>query len=358
MGLAPYAAALGTSAAERGAPGGVRSGGGPAGPIRVEEAAASATSSCCGPRSGCASTPSPAAPSGSSRTSCCAWTRLMHERYGGARLALGGGVFMNVKANMLLAGEDWVEELFVFPSCGDESNAVGAAYLGYLQECARRGVPAAPAPFGPRLSRARRHRRGGRGRDPRARSRRAGTRWRSTSASRSASPSCWSRTAWWPAARGGWSSGRGPWATGRSWPTRPTTRVVGAHQPDDQEPRLLDAVRPHDPRGARGRLPGEPEGPGLALHDAGLAHASGARATPSPPPSIPTTARRGRRSSSEAWNPEYHAVIREFERRTGHRRRAEHVVQPPRRADRVLARRMPWTPSSARAFPTSPSAAS
>jgi carbamoyltransferase len=62
---------------------------------------------------------------------------------------LGGGVFMNVKANMLLAQEDWVEDLFAFPSCGDESNAVGAAYLGYLQECARRGVPPAPQPFGP-----------------------------------------------------------------------------------------------------------------------------------------------------------------------------------------------------------------
>ncbi len=77
------------------------------------------------------------------------WTRLIHGRYGGARLALGGGVFMNVKANMLIAEEDWVEDLFAFPSCGDESNAVGAAYLGYLQECARRGVTPAPAPFGP-----------------------------------------------------------------------------------------------------------------------------------------------------------------------------------------------------------------
>jgi carbamoyltransferase len=77
------------------------------------------------------------------------WTRLMRERYQGARLALGGGVFMNVKANMLLAGLDGVEDLFVFPSCGDESNAVGAAYLGYIAECRRRGVPAAPEPFGP-----------------------------------------------------------------------------------------------------------------------------------------------------------------------------------------------------------------
>lgn len=77
------------------------------------------------------------------------WARLMRERYGGGRLALGGGVFMNVKANMLIGQEDWVEELFAFPSCGDESNAVGAAYLGYLQACGRRGVTASPQPFGP-----------------------------------------------------------------------------------------------------------------------------------------------------------------------------------------------------------------
>jgi carbamoyltransferase len=77
------------------------------------------------------------------------WVRLMRERHGGARLALGGGVFMNVKANMLLAAEEWVEDLFAFPSCGDESNAVGAAYLGYVEECVRRGETPRPAPFGP-----------------------------------------------------------------------------------------------------------------------------------------------------------------------------------------------------------------
>ncbi|HEX6210433.1 MAG TPA: carbamoyltransferase C-terminal domain-containing protein [Methylomirabilota bacterium] len=77
------------------------------------------------------------------------WARLMRTRYGGDRLALGGGVFMNVKANMLLAAEDWVRDLFVFPSCGDESNAIGAAYLGYLDACAGAGVDAKPAPLGP-----------------------------------------------------------------------------------------------------------------------------------------------------------------------------------------------------------------
>ncbi len=77
------------------------------------------------------------------------WARLARGRHGAERLALGGGVFMNVKANMLLAAEEWVRELFVFPSCGDESNAVGAAYLGYLDLCARQGVPPALRPFGP-----------------------------------------------------------------------------------------------------------------------------------------------------------------------------------------------------------------
>jgi len=81
--------------------------------------------------------------------SLLAWARLMRERHGGERLALGGGVFMNVKANMLLADEPWAADLFVFPSCGDESNAVGAAYLGYVDLCARQGIAPAPRPFGP-----------------------------------------------------------------------------------------------------------------------------------------------------------------------------------------------------------------
>ena len=76
------------------------------------------------------------------------WARVMRERYGGDRLALGGGVFMNVKANMLLAAEEWVRELFVFPSCGDESNAVGAAYLGYLELCRRAGTAPVTQPLG------------------------------------------------------------------------------------------------------------------------------------------------------------------------------------------------------------------
>lgn len=46
-------------------------------------------------------------------------------------VVLGGGVFMNVKANKLIAELPGVKKLFIFPSCGDESNAIGACYLGH-----------------------------------------------------------------------------------------------------------------------------------------------------------------------------------------------------------------------------------
>jgi carbamoyltransferase len=44
------------------------------------------------------------------------------------KVALAGGVFMNVKANQAIYGLDQIDELFIYPSCGDESNAMGAAY--------------------------------------------------------------------------------------------------------------------------------------------------------------------------------------------------------------------------------------
>lgn len=47
------------------------------------------------------------------------------------RVALGGGVFMNVKANKAIGEVDEVEDVFCFPSCGDESTAVGAAWTVY-----------------------------------------------------------------------------------------------------------------------------------------------------------------------------------------------------------------------------------
>lgn len=55
------------------------------------------------------------------------------------RLGVAGGVFMNVKLNMLLNELPEVEAFYVAPSCGDESIAIGAALSGYLDLCEKRG---------------------------------------------------------------------------------------------------------------------------------------------------------------------------------------------------------------------------
>ena len=55
------------------------------------------------------------------------WARNAMEILGPRRVCVGGGVFMNVKANARIAAA--ADELFVFPAPGDESIAVGAALL-------------------------------------------------------------------------------------------------------------------------------------------------------------------------------------------------------------------------------------
>lgn len=59
------------------------------------------------------------------------WAQRAIAKTGLTTLAVGGGVFMNVKANLLLAELPSVRQLFAMPSPGDESTALGAAYLAY-----------------------------------------------------------------------------------------------------------------------------------------------------------------------------------------------------------------------------------
>ncbi len=68
------------------------------------------------------------------------WIRRVIRETAVKKLALSGGLFMNVKLNKLIMELDEVESLFVFPSCGDETNSIGAAwteYADYLNESKR-----------------------------------------------------------------------------------------------------------------------------------------------------------------------------------------------------------------------------
>jgi carbamoyltransferase len=56
------------------------------------------------------------------------WIEAVVDKTGRPRVAFGGGVAMNVKANMRLAGLDSVDTFFVPLSPADESNVFGAAY--------------------------------------------------------------------------------------------------------------------------------------------------------------------------------------------------------------------------------------
>ena len=67
------------------------------------------------------------------------WVQHCVRETGISKVALSGGVFMNVKANKRILELPEVQELFVFPSCGDETNAIGAAWL--LYQTAFREIP-------------------------------------------------------------------------------------------------------------------------------------------------------------------------------------------------------------------------
>lgn len=67
------------------------------------------------------------------------WVNNAIQETGIHRICLSGGVFMNVKLNKLISEIPEVEQLFIMPSCGDESNAIGASYLAYAEYCSSLG---------------------------------------------------------------------------------------------------------------------------------------------------------------------------------------------------------------------------
>lgn len=77
------------------------------------------------------------------------WVRNCVRETGIRRVVCSGGVFMNVKANKEILQLPEVDELFIFPSCGDETNSVGAAYSLAADANLRRGEPVEIEPIGP-----------------------------------------------------------------------------------------------------------------------------------------------------------------------------------------------------------------
>lgn len=58
----------------------------------------------------------------------CRWVANAVRKTGIRKVALAGGIFMNVKANKRISELAEIDELFIFPSCGDETLPFGAAY--------------------------------------------------------------------------------------------------------------------------------------------------------------------------------------------------------------------------------------
>jgi len=75
------------------------------------------------------------------------WVLKAIEKTGVRDIALAGGVFMNVKANMRLAALPEVGRTYVMPSCGDESNAMGCCYYGYRDYCDAHNLEFTPRPI-------------------------------------------------------------------------------------------------------------------------------------------------------------------------------------------------------------------
>jgi carbamoyltransferase len=62
------------------------------------------------------------------------WIKALIKKTGINRIALSGGVFMNVKMNQKIVELDEVDEAYFQPSCGDESLIIGAAAGQFREE--------------------------------------------------------------------------------------------------------------------------------------------------------------------------------------------------------------------------------
>jgi carbamoyltransferase len=77
------------------------------------------------------------------------WVKECIKETGISKVLCSGGVFMNVKTNQRLLELSEIEELAIMPSCGDETNSIGAAYLTYAEERVKNNQLPNIKPLGP-----------------------------------------------------------------------------------------------------------------------------------------------------------------------------------------------------------------
>lgn len=78
-----------------------------------------------------------------------AYLKAWQQKTGIRKLAVGGGVFMNVKMNKAINELPMFDEVFFLPSCGDEHNAAGAALKVAFDMHNESGKTFDPEPLGP-----------------------------------------------------------------------------------------------------------------------------------------------------------------------------------------------------------------
>jgi carbamoyltransferase len=69
------------------------------------------------------------------------WIKEGIKQTGIRTIVFSGGVAMNVKANKRIGEMNEVEDIFVSPSPGDESTAIGAAYMAVAEKLSDRMIP-------------------------------------------------------------------------------------------------------------------------------------------------------------------------------------------------------------------------
>jgi carbamoyltransferase len=80
------------------------------------------------------------------------WVKEALKKSGCNKIALAGGLFMNVKLNQRISELDEVKDIFIMPSCGDESLPIGGCYYKYYELTGKLPKPLYDIYFGPDFS--------------------------------------------------------------------------------------------------------------------------------------------------------------------------------------------------------------